>query len=152
MRLYLVQHGDALPKDVDPERPLSDTGRADVSRLATWLAANGVSVHQIRHSGTLRARQTAELLRPVLGTGGSLQAVEGLAPNDEPAALLDGLRGVDENTLIAGHLPFLARAVSRAIGGTADLPLVEFRPGSVAVIERRSDTWILVGFVRPDLI
>ena len=29
MRLYLVQHGDAIPEQVDPERPLSAEGRRD---------------------------------------------------------------------------------------------------------------------------
>jgi len=26
MRLYIVQHGDSVPKDIDPDRPLSDRG------------------------------------------------------------------------------------------------------------------------------
>lgn len=30
MRIYLVQHGLAIPKEVDPERPLSEQGREDV--------------------------------------------------------------------------------------------------------------------------
>ena len=37
MRVYLVQHGDAVPKEVDPDRPLSDTGRQDIERLAKFL-------------------------------------------------------------------------------------------------------------------
>jgi phosphohistidine phosphatase SixA len=40
MRLYLVQHGDALTKDVDPERQLSSQGRADITRLLEWLVTN----------------------------------------------------------------------------------------------------------------
>ncbi len=35
MRLYLVQHGEALSKDVDPERALSDVGRADAEHLVS---------------------------------------------------------------------------------------------------------------------
>ena len=27
MRIYLTQHGEAVPKDVDPDRPLSEQGR-----------------------------------------------------------------------------------------------------------------------------
>jgi len=27
MRLYLVQHGDAVSEEIDPERPLSELGR-----------------------------------------------------------------------------------------------------------------------------
>ena len=33
MRLYLVQHGEAVAKEVDPDRPLSEHGREDIVRL-----------------------------------------------------------------------------------------------------------------------
>ena len=59
MRLYLVQHGDAVPKDVDPDRPLSDQGRADIKRLTVWLSHQNVQVAQILHSGKNRAKETA---------------------------------------------------------------------------------------------
>ena len=40
MKLYLVQHGDALTKESDPDRPLSDRGRADVTEMdpISWTA------------------------------------------------------------------------------------------------------------------
>ena len=62
MRLYLVQHGEALPKQVDPERPLSERGRSDVARVADFLKGAGIRVTRVAHSGKTRARQTAELL------------------------------------------------------------------------------------------
>ena len=37
MRIYLTQHGLAVPKDVDPDRPLNEQGREDVRRLAELL-------------------------------------------------------------------------------------------------------------------
>ena len=33
MRLYLAQHGDAVEKDVNSERPLSAKGKKDVEEL-----------------------------------------------------------------------------------------------------------------------
>ena len=36
IKLYLVQHGEALPKEDDPARPLSEKGQADVRRLAAF--------------------------------------------------------------------------------------------------------------------
>ena len=39
MRLFLVQHGNALPEDVDPERGLSERGKQDVANVAAFLAA-----------------------------------------------------------------------------------------------------------------
>ena len=150
MRLYLVQHGDALTKDVDPERQLSDRGRADITRLAEWLVTNDVAVSRISHSGKTRARQTAELLGSVLETGGEIHPAEGLAPNDPPEEFLKRLQNVDEDTLIASHLPFVARVLSQAVTGSPDQQLVEFRPGSIAVVERvESGAWHLICFACP---
>ena len=150
MRLYLVQHGAALTKDVDPERPLSDQGRADISRLAAWLAGAGVSVSEILHSGKLRARQTAELLRSVLETNGEMRPAEGLGPNDAAEAFLNRLQTVNEDTLIASHLPFVAHVLSQAVTGSPQQPLVEFRPGSIAVVERHeSGAWRMICFACP---
>jgi Histidine phosphatase superfamily (branch 1) len=66
MRLYLMQHGAALAKDVDPARPLSEQGEQDVRRIAAFLARAGVGVGRIWHSGKRRAEQTAELLAAAL--------------------------------------------------------------------------------------
>ena len=66
MKLYLVQHGEACAKDVDPDRPLTDAGKADVERLAAFLGQVGIRVDRVIHSGKLRAVQTAERLAGVL--------------------------------------------------------------------------------------
>ena len=150
MRLYLVQHGDALAKDVDPERKLSDQGRADVTRLGAWLVNKDVTVSTICHSGKVRARQTAELLEPVLESSGKIRSATGIGPNDAPEAFLQRLQNVDEHTLVASHLPFVARVLSQAITGSPDQQLAEFRPGSLAVVERdENGTWHLICFTRP---
>ena len=70
MRLYLTQHGLAVPKDVDPDRPLSEQGRQDVRRLADFLGHAGVRVEQFLHSSKTRAEQTAAILaEPLLPAG-----------------------------------------------------------------------------------
>jgi phosphohistidine phosphatase len=51
MRLYLVQHGDAVPERLDPERPLSAAGRREVEAVARLLASAGARVAQVVHSG-----------------------------------------------------------------------------------------------------
>ena len=37
-RLWLMRHGEAAPSAPDPERALTDRGRLEVARMATWLA------------------------------------------------------------------------------------------------------------------
>ena len=75
----------------------------------------------------------------------------GLAPNDSPEAFLHQLRDLEKDTLVAGHMPFVARTVSQALTGAPDRQLVEFVPGSVAGIERSDGaSWCLFMFARPE--
>ncbi len=151
MRLYIVQHGDSLPKDIDPDRPLSDRGRADIQRLTEWLLSHNVQIAQILHSGKTRARETAEILRPLLTSPSQIYERQGLAPNDSPETFLHQLRDREKDTLVAGHMPFVARAVSQALTGAPDRQLVEFVPGSVVGIERSDRaSWRLFMFARPE--
>jgi len=153
MRLYIVQHGDSLPKDVNPDRPLSNRGRADIERLTEWLSSHNVQITQILHSGKTRAKETAEILRPLLKSPSQIYEGQGLAPNDSPEAFLHHLGDSDKDTLVAGHMPFVARTVSQALTGAPDRQLVEFVPGSVAGIERSGDaSWRLFMFVRPEFL
>src|SRR4030095_5733257 len=82
MKLYLVQHGDAMPGETDIARPLSEKGKRDVRRLGDFLARNGIPISRITHSGKLRAQQTAEAIASRLRTSVSVEAQDGLNPND----------------------------------------------------------------------
>jgi len=151
MRLYIVQHGDSVAKEIDPNRPLSDRGQADIQRLAEWLLSHNVKIAQILHSGKTRAKETAEILRPLLKSPSQIYEGQGLAPNDSPEAFLHQLRDPKKDTLIAGHMPFVARTISQALTGAPDRQLVEFIPGSVAGIERIDGaSWRLFMFARPE--
>lgn len=92
MAICLVQHGEALPEEQDPERGLSEAGRSETRRIAEVAAGYGVQVARIEHSGKKRALQTAEIftefLRPELGIGER----QVLAPKDDvgPVAAADG--------------------------------------------------------------
>jgi phosphohistidine phosphatase len=59
MDLYLMQHGQATTETEDPERPLTDAGRAAVQRVAKRARAADVRISGCLHSGKLRAEQTA---------------------------------------------------------------------------------------------
>jgi phosphohistidine phosphatase len=148
MRLYLVQHGEALAKEVDAERPLSPEGTADVGRLAAFLRGYAEPVH-IQHSGKTRARQTAEILAAALG--GEVAAVDGIAPNDPVAAWAAGLDGLAGDTVVVGHLPFVARAVSWLLLGREE-SLVAYQPGSMVCLERSEEGWTLAWMLRPELL
>ncbi len=153
MNIYLTQHGEALAKENDPDRPLSDRGRADVELMARFLAASGVRVHWVRHSGKTRARQTAELLAASLAPGATSEPMDGLGPKDSGDELMDALQAMSEDLLVAGHQPFMGRFVSRLLVGRAEPSLVAFQPGSVVCLERgQAGSWTLQWMIRPELL
>src|SRR5437016_8117774 len=84
MQIYLVQHGESQPEEIDPERRLTENGSRAVQRVADFLrTSGGLHVDAIWHSGKARAQQTAELLGPATRAGeGALMQHDGLAPKD----------------------------------------------------------------------
>ena len=151
MRLYLVQHGDALPAEADPERSLSAKGRTDVERLAAFLQRR-VQVARIWHSGKTRARQTAELLAAAVGTGARVEARPGIDPLDPVDAFAAEVQGWEEDALVAGHQPFMGKLVTRLVRGVTEPEVVRFDPGTAACLERAVDgRWTVQWMLRPEL-
>ena len=62
MKLYLVQHANAVSKQQNPERPLLKQGRRDMQKIAAFVKHLGLCVDYLWHSPKRRAEQTAELL------------------------------------------------------------------------------------------
>ncbi len=153
MKLYLVQHGEASSKDVDPERPLTDHGRSDVLRLGRFLQTTGIGVQRVVHSGKLRARQTAELLAQSMAPSVEPETNGLLNPNDSPRAFDWQSESWDRDTLIVGHLPFMARMVSELIIGDENRPFTAFLPGSMVCLEGdHQNGWHLNWMIRPELL
>lgn len=154
MRIYLVQHGAAMPKDEDPERPLTEGGREDIKKVASFLARSRVSVGRVIHSGKRRALETALLLADVLGPGNVAEEASGIAPNDSVDDFFQLVDGWTEDTMVVGHLPFMSRMVSRLTTGNEDEPVVHFMPGTVACLERgeNGSGWTIAWVVRPELL
>lgn len=153
MKLYLVQHGDAVPKDADPRRPLSARGQADVQGIASFLRQAGLRVPRILHSGKARAEQTAKLLAPAVGTAGLVERTPGIDPLDPTDAFIAKSADWTEDTMVVGHLPFVGKLTSRLLTGDESVPVVTFQPGSVLCLERGEDgRWTIVWMVRPELL
>lgn len=153
MKLYLVQHGEACPKEVDPDRPLSDQGKADVQRLAEFLEQAGIQVERVIHSGKLRAQQTSEVLASVIARGVELEASGMINPNDNPKAFDWQSESWDRNTLIVGHLPFMAKLVSHLVIDDDTRCLTAYQPGSIVCLEHDGGKrWQINWMLRPELL
>jgi len=153
MKLYLVQHGQAVPKEVDPERPLSEQGREDVSRVATRLGEAGVRVVRVWHSGKLRATETAGILAGEVCSGKQVEMIKGIQPNDPVDEFASDADVWGEDTLVVGHLPFMSRLVSLLVAGDSKHELVHYTPGSVVCLQRDdTDRWVISWMLSPGLL
>lgn len=153
MKLYLVQHGEATAKDIDPERPLTEQGKADVSKVAARLAQAGIRVERVIHSGKTRARQTAEILVDKIAPGIEAGISERINPLDDPAAFDWRAAGGGADTMLVGHLPFMAKLVAYLVTGDSDNTLVGYQPGSVVYLESNDDgKWQINWMLRPELL
>jgi phosphohistidine phosphatase len=153
MKLYLVQHGEACTKEVNPERPLTDQGKADIDRLATFLNQAGVKVERVIHSGKLRAQQTAKQLAQAIAPEVELEVSGLINPNDNPKAFDWQSESWDRDTLIVGHLPFMAKLVSHLLIDDENRLITTYQPGSIVCLEHiKAAEWHINWMIRPELL
>jgi phosphohistidine phosphatase len=152
MKLYLMQHGVAVAKEQDPDRPLSEQGGRDVMAMADFLRGAGVKPKRVVHSGKLRARQSAEIAAAQLETD-ELTVMKGILPNDPAMAFADLTAEWTRDTLVVGHLPFLAKAACLMLTGDEGHAAIRFTPGTVVCLEREpGEPWELGWMVRPEAL
>ena len=147
MRVYLVRHGEANSKDVDPERHLSSRGADHVRQIATDAVSDlGVRPARVVHSGKARARETAEIWSGLIDA--DMAEGDGLAPNDDPSIWATRLEAETDDVMLVGHLPHLERLVGLLATGDADAGVAGFPAGGLVGLERTGDGWV-VSAARP---
>ena len=151
MNLYILQHGEAVPKEVDPERPLSEQGVRDIRILAMHMQNMGVQLGNIFHSGKLRAEQSARLIADVLSPEIEPVQTDGLNPNDDPTVILDDFRQMPGNILVVSHMPFVSRLCSVLLTGSDHAEFASL-PGTLFCLEKNDDKWCLAYMLRPDFL
>ena len=152
MALYLVQHGQSLPKDVDPDQGLSEEGVSETERIAGIAKDYNVNVGQIMHSVKTRAGKTAEIFASALQPAGGVKEVEGLKPMDDIAAFATAL-DPDSNTMLVGHLPFMERMAAYLVTGSIDKPVFKFQNSGIVCLDKdpESDSWVIVWTLMPHI-
>jgi len=148
----LVQHGEAVPKTENPDRPLADAGRRAVERVAAWVARAGIRVDQIRHSGKLRAQQTAAIFAEKLQPRRGVIAQPGLAPNDDVQPVAEAVVEWPGPVMVVGHLPFLSRLAGLMLTGDAEREPVRFCYGGLVGLVREGEQWQVACAVPPELV
>jgi len=153
MKLYLVQHGNAVSKDENLDRPLSDRGRADVTRVADIVRPLKITVDYLWHSKKSRAAQTARVLAEVIKVTKSVSERDDINPNDDINPLLKDLSKVDGDIMVVGHMPFLGRLASELLSGSEAANTVRFRQGGILCLNYDKDTgWQIEWMITPDVL
>ncbi len=148
MYLYLVQHAEAISKDIDPSRGLSEKGMDDIKRVSQYISGMDLDVHEIFHSGKKRALQTAQVLAADLNIENRVTAADGLSPMDEPEVWFSKINDLNKNVMLVGHLPHMAKLASLVLCGKKDNKAVNFEMGCIVCLsmdneQHWSTDWIL---------
>ncbi len=153
MKLYIARHGHAVDASENPERPLSDQGKTQIERMASFQARAGVRPQSILHSGKARAAQTAMIYSRVIGGGTLVQERSGLKPMDDPSVIAEAMEDAIVDTLVAGHLPHLGRLTALLLTGDADTQLVDMPTGSmICLVRDQMDGWRMAWMLDPALL
>ena len=151
MRLYLMQHGEAVDKNVNPDRPLSGRGRRDVECVSKFVASSGVQVPKIWHSEKARARETAEILATYVN--GNASERDGLGPDDDVAIARRSVERANGDIAIVGHLPHLSLLAAELLHTEGKRGPVLFRRGGIVALERNDEgAWHIRWMVVPELL
>lgn len=135
MPIFLAQHGQALPKDQDPDGGLSPEGEAVVGDIARRAFEEGVKVNRIEHSNKTRARGTAVIFARALSPPGGMAERYDIGPKDDVSALARSLDPASR-VMIVGHLPFLEKLAALMVAGTAESAVVKFQNGGIVCLDR----------------
>ena len=154
MNLYLMQHGKPVSKEENPDKPLSNRGKEDVEKAASFLMKAGIRVYNISHSGKTRARQTAEIMISKLTTGKDPIEKKGLSPLDDVKPIAEEINQGRRDIMIVGHLPHLAKLTSFLITGDDSQSVVSFQQGGIACLRRDDEekTWTVAWMLVPEIV
>jgi len=151
MRLYLVQHAAAAPKEEDSTRPLTVQGREDLVRTGGFLSLfERPKPSRIIHSEKLRSQQTAQMLAEAWGCQDIEESLD-LSPSADPKIWAKRLIEIHEDTLLVGHLPHLQHLASILLCQDSKREIIQFRYAGITCLQRKENDWSLVWQVHPQL-
>ncbi len=153
MRVYLVRHGEALSKSVDPEAGLSKKGREDVKKVARLIGGLGIEVEAVWESGKKRAAQTAEIMAGAITSRDGVVSRTGISPMAAAVPIAGELAASEGDIMIVSHLPFLPGLASYLVLGMEGPEVVVFPTGAMACLEKDSGRrWVVRWVVIPELL
>jgi phosphohistidine phosphatase len=150
MTIYLVQHGKSVPKEEDPDRPLSTVGIQEVEEIASRIKEYSFSLQSIHHTNILRALQTAEILQKYLNAPEGMVETKGMNPNDNVLLFAKDIYKTD-HAMYVGHLPFMEKLVSYLVTGDDGKIIFKFQNAGIVKLQFSDDGkyWYISGALMP---
>ena len=134
LRLDLLRHGEALPAqaDGDAARPLSESGRRSVARIAAEYSRRNWRPDHLFASPLRRAQETAAIVARAV-PGLAIETLEELDPGGLPAEVVAALAAhpLGGHAVLVGHQPLLGGLAAYLTGD----PHPELAPGALATLE-----------------
>lgn len=145
-QLYLLRHVHAKPHGLslsDFDRPLDERGREESEAVAHYLRTKNITFDFIMCSAALRAQETLEPLRPIVGTN-AIEISESFynIPEDK---ILNHLKQVSDDRskiLYIGHNPGIAFSILRFATVIPNFLLEGVTPGTLTGLQFSLDKWI----------
>ncbi len=112
-RLMLLRHAKTesdAPSGEDIDRCLDERGRGDAAAVGAWMAARRLSAERVLVSTAARARQTWDIVAPLLGRAPAEAIALPALYLAEPADILRAVHGTAADIgslLVIGHNPGL---------------------------------------------
>ena len=153
MLLLILRHGKAEPGRAgapDSSRRLTAEGKELLRPVLSRAAESGVKPETVLVSPYVRARETAEIAREMLGVSEQPLACDALTPDSDPKSVWDEVRVHSQASqlMLVGHNPLLSSLLSALIADgrpmdlqTASLACVDV--GSIAVLPEGRLLWVL---------
>jgi phosphohistidine phosphatase len=148
MKIYFIQHGLALPREKNPDRPLSAQGEAQTQRTAEYLKSRGIKVDAIWHSKKIRASQTAQIVAESVDCK-KIQARDDMNPSDAVKKLAKELSDSKMDIMLVGHLPFLQKLAGLLLTGSEKNDIIAFKNSGILSLDYE-EKWKIEWLVPPE--
>ena len=151
MKIYLVRHGIAHSKSDDPERSLTEEGKDEVIKVASFIIKEKkFELDKIFQSGKTRAKETAELIAQFIQPIEGIYESEELAPMTDPSKWLEKIKKMNNDTMLVGHLPHLNRLASLLLTKNEN-EIIQFSTAAIVCLSREEEGFTIDWIISPDI-
>jgi len=151
MNLYLMQHGLANPKDIDPEENLTEKGSQVILSSARALKKINISFDVIICSPKKRSKQTAKIVaKEFKFPEEKIIETDKVKPMTPPEETIDFISQY-ERVFIAGHLPSIKEIISYLLYPTSSIE-IDIHNGGCTRLDIENKVAILKWHLTPGIL